>query len=122
MTGIKSFRELDVYNKAFEASLTIHTMSKSFPKDEQFSLTSQIRRSSKSICANIAEGFVKQRQSKSEFKRFLFIALGSAAEVLVWLEYCSNLNYIDQNEYNNLQKEYVSIESMLNSFISKINP
>jgi four helix bundle protein len=120
MPIIKSYRNLDVYQVAFEASIIIHNLSKQFPKDEQFSITSQIRRSSKSICANIAEGFVKQSQSKAEFKRYLYIAAGSASEVTVWLDYCLRLNYISEKDFIGLEKEYVRIESMLNVFISKI--
>lgn len=120
MVGIKTFKELNVYQLAFEQSLKIHTLADGFPKHEQFALTSQIRRSSKSICANIAEGFEKQRQSKAEFRRFLFMAVGSAAEVLVWLDYCLALKYISKNTYDELEVEYIRIKSMLNSFISKI--
>lgn len=58
---IKSFKDLDVYQRAFEISLEIHEHSKTFPKDEQFALTSQIRRASKSICANIAEGLQSKK-------------------------------------------------------------
>ncbi len=118
--GVKSFKELDVYNIAFEASVEIHLLTKSFPKDEIYGLTSQIRRSSKSICANIAEGFSKQRNSKPEFKRYLYIAVGSASEVIVWLNYCQRLGYINEETSLKLEKEYTRIESMLNSFISKI--
>lgn len=120
MVGIKSFKDLDVYQISFSASLNIHKLSNHFPKDEQFSLTSQIRRSSKSIAANIAEGFVKQRQSKQEFKRFLFIAVGSATEVLVWLEYCKELNYLSSEDHARLEQTYIQIQSMLNAFISNI--
>jgi four helix bundle protein len=120
MTLIKTHRDLDVFKVAFEASLKLHQISHGFPKEEQFSLTSQIRRSSKSICANIAEGFAKQSQSKAEFKRYLYIAAGSASEVTVWLDYCLSLHYITKEKYDFLQKEYVRIQSMLNVFISKI--
>ena len=120
MAGIADFRDLDVYKIAFQASLKIHKVSENFPKSEQFSLTSQIRRCSKSICANIAEGFEKQRHSKAEFKRYLYISVGSSAEMLVWLDYCVALNYMDETGYEQLQKEYVRIKSMLNSFITKL--
>jgi four helix bundle protein len=119
MVLVKSYRDLDVYKHSFKASVLIHNLSKQFPSDEKFSLTSQIRRSSKSICANIAEGFVKQKQSKAEFRRYLYIALGSASEVSVWLEYCSELEYLNDNDFERLQKDYIKIQSMLNSFISK---
>lgn len=121
MAGIKDFRELNVYKASFKSSLAIHNLSKQFPKDEIYALTSQIRRSSKSICANIAEGFAKQRQSKVEFKRYLYIAVGSATEVMVWLDYCKSLSYIDDENYQKLSDDYIKIQSMLNSFITKIS-
>jgi four helix bundle protein len=93
--------------------LQIHQKSKAFPKDEQFALTSQIRRASKSICANIAEGFVKQSHSKAEFGRFLSIALGSAGEMRVWLRYCVDLGYINKEEFSGWTNEYQTILRML---------
>jgi four helix bundle protein len=68
-----------------------------FPKIEQFAgLADQMRRASKSICGNIAEGYGKRRRSSAEFKRYLLMAIGSADEMRVWLRYCSDLEYIDQ--------------------------
>lgn len=94
---IKSFRDLDVYKKAFTLSIDIHKTSINFPKHEQFALTSQMRRASKGICANIAEGFAKQQSSKAEFQRFLMIAMGSATEMQVWIDYALELKYIDRH-------------------------
>lgn len=108
------FENLDVWKKAFDISVLVHKASLEFPKAEQYALADQIRRASKSICANIAEGFGKQKASKAEFKRFLLMALGSANEMLVWSRYCVELGYIDQVRYERWVSEYTSICKMLN--------
>jgi four helix bundle protein len=118
--GIASFRDLDVYKKAYSISLSLHKASLQFPKFEQYALADQMRRSSKSICANIAEGFIKQRGSKPEFKRFLLMALGSASETLVWIDYCRDMGYIDVTTHNEWRSEYESIHKMLNAFYSRV--
>ncbi len=84
MTLIKTYEDLDVFKSAFTLSVEIHRVSLEFPKIEQYALADQLRRSSKSICANIAEGFGKQQLSKLEFRRFLLMALGSSEETSVW--------------------------------------
>jgi len=71
-----SFEELEVFQRAYKLSLEIHRLSLEFPKREQYGLGEQIRRASKSICANIAEGFAKQSFSVQEFKRYISIAVG----------------------------------------------
>ena len=77
---IRSFEDLEVFQRAYRLSLSIHAASKAFPAHEQFELARQLRTASKSICANIAEGFGKQSSSTAEFGRFLAIAIGSADE------------------------------------------
>ena len=79
----------------------------------------QIRRASKSICANLAEGFGKQRQSNLEFKRYLLMAVGSSDEMQVWLKYCSDLEYIDQKTCERWRNEYRQIARMLQSLYTK---
>jgi four helix bundle protein len=110
-----SFEDLDVWKKAFDASIDIHKSSLQFPKIEQYALADQIRRASKSICSNLAEGFGKQKSSKMEFRHFVVIALGSANEMLVWVRYCLALGYIDQGKYDFWAMEYTSICKMLNA-------
>lgn len=117
---VRRHYDLDVYNKAFQISLKIHKSSLEFPKIEQYALASQIRRANKGICANIAEGFAKQQTSKPEFKRFLLIALGSAHEVRVWIDYCRELGYINSGTADFWSQEYDSISKMLQSFINKL--
>jgi len=110
---IRDVKDLDVYQKAYKASLEIHKLSLKFPKEEQFSLASQIRSSSKSICANLAEGFGRQVHSKQEFKRYLGIAIGSADETQVWLDYCKDLGYLEADKHQNLSREYKDVARML---------
>ena len=113
------YRDLAVYKKAFDVSLAVHRASLTFPKIEQYGLADQMRRASKSICANIAEGFAKQQSSKADFKRFLLMAVGSAHEMNVWCDYCEALNYVDPDTINNWKEEYVSVTKMLQALYSK---
>lgn len=109
--GIRSFKDLDVYQKAYIASVELHKRTLEFPKIEQYALADQIRRASKSICANIAEGFAKQYDSNAEYKRYILIGLGSANEMLVWLDYAETLGYLDNAA--EFRDEYCSICRML---------
>jgi four helix bundle protein len=113
--GIKSFEDLEVYQKAFDLSIEIHKASLEFPKIEQFALSSQIRRASKSICANLAEGYAKQFDSNAEYKRFILIALGSANEMLVWLSYVERLEYVSHDLVREYKDGYLVICKMLKS-------
>lgn len=110
---VNHYRDLEVYKLAFNLSLEIHHATGNFPKSEQYSLADQIRRSSKSVCANIAEGFGRQQYSKAEFKRFLTIAIGSATETQVWLDYSVKLKYITTEEWKNWQERCDSVMRML---------
>jgi four helix bundle protein len=90
--------DMDVFGKAYRAALETHKLTLSFPKHEQFELASQLRRSSKSICANLAEGRARQQGSSAEFRRFVLIALGSTDETLcgaasLWIwDICPQIN------------------------------
>ena len=101
-------------------SLEIHKVSLEFPQIEQYGLADQIRRASKSICANIAEGFAKSSRSKAELKRYLQMALGSADEVRVWLRYCLDLGYVDQDRWQAWRDEYEQIAKMLQGLSKSI--
>lgn len=105
--------DLDVFKRAYRISLEIHRQSQRFPKEELFGLTNQIRRCSKSICANLAEGFAKQEFSSAEFKRFITIAIGSAAEIRIWIHYCLDLGHITGKQAVLWQEEYKIISRML---------
>lgn len=117
---VKNYRDLDVYQKAFSISLDVHRASIKFPKHEQFALTSQIRRASKGICANIAEGFAKQQASQAEFKRYLLIAIGSSTEMSVWIDYIEELSYATHEQENVWRGSYQTITRMLQGLYNKI--
>ena len=105
--------DLEVFRRAYRLSLEVHRASLEFPRIEQFALADQVRRASKSICANLAEGFGRQQQSKPEFRRFLMMALGSADEMQVWTMYCRDLDYIGADTAERWQSEYREIARML---------
>lgn len=114
------FEDLEVFKRAYRVSLEVHKATLRFPKIEQYALGDQIRRASKSICANIGEGFGKQRQSRAEFKRFLLMALGSADEMRIWLRYALDLGYIQEAEWQVWRDEYREIARMLQSLLTKL--
>jgi four helix bundle protein len=110
---IKSFEDLDAFKRAYRLSLEIHRHSLDWPSEEQRGLGDQMRRSSKSICANIAEGFGKQALSAKEFNRFLFMAIGSCDEMRVWCRYCFDLGHIDEPTWQRWSDDYKEIAKML---------
>ncbi len=115
---MSSFKDLIVYKKAFSLSMEIFEVSKGFPKEETYGLTSQIRRSCTSIPTNIAEGC--GRNSDTELCRFLVIAMGSASELEYQLLLCYELSYLSTTDYESLSKELVEIKKMINIFIQKL--
>ena len=117
--AIHDFTDLMVYQKAYACSLEVHGLSMQLPRTEQYGLAEQLRRSSKGICANIAEGFGKQNVSTAEFKRFLLMAMGSADEMRVWLSYCADLGYAERVQCVRWVDEYRGIARMLNGLHSK---
>ena len=109
-----SAKELEVFKYAYELSLKVHQSSLTFPQSEQYNLADQLRRSSKSICSNLVEGFAKQVNSKREFTRYVVISLGSCNEVLLWLDYAKDLGYLPLETSQEWQKSYTEIAKMLN--------
>ena len=110
---VDAFEDLEVFQRAYRVSLEVHRQSLQFPKIEQYAMADQIRRASKSICANVAEGFAKQGSSAAEFKRFLSMAMGSSDEMRVWARYCLDLGYIDGTTWRHWRDEYQAISRML---------
>lgn len=110
--SISRINDLNVYKKAFELAMKIFHTSIKFPKEEKYSLTDQIRRSSRSISINIAEGWGK-RIYAPVFKRHLIDSLGSLEETKGWLEYCDACNYIEEQEYKSLYSQYDSLGAMI---------
>ena len=112
-------RKLKVYEKSYKAGLAIYEMTKAYPDEEKYGMTSQMRRASTSIPLNIAEGYAK-RSSQEEFKRFLLMAIGSAEEIRVLLDFSKDLGYITKERYEKASKEYDEIGRMLTNLIKKV--
>ena len=117
---IATVEDLDVFQRAYDISLAVHRASLHFPPIEQRALADQVRRASKSICGNIAEGFGKQRRSGAEFKRYLLMAIGSADEMQVWVRYCRDLNYVDEETCAQWRSEFRQIARMLQGLYSSL--
>lgn len=111
-TMIKSFKDLEVYNLSFRLAMEIFELTRSFPKEEIYSLTSQIVRSSRSIPANISEGWAK-RTYQSEFKKHLVYALGSSSETETWLNFSLKCSYISKEGHEALTDKLNSVGKML---------
>ena len=109
---IKSHKDLNVHKKSFALAMEIFWITRKFPKEERYSLTSQIVRSSRSVSANIAEGWGK-REYDSVFKQMLVNALGSNSETEDWLDYSLACEYITKEEYNKFLNEVNDIGKML---------
>jgi four helix bundle protein len=94
-------------------SLEIHRASLAFPRMEQFALADQLRRATKSICANLAEGFAKQGHSAAEYRRYLITAIGSSDESRLWVRYAVDLGYVEEVTGRRWSDGYVEISKML---------
>jgi four helix bundle protein len=112
MDLIKTHKELNVFKLSFEAGMEIFEITKEFPKEEMYSLTDQIRRSSRSVSGNIAEAFRKRKYPKS-FVSKLSDSEGEAAETQVWLDYALSCNYIVDAQHILLYEKYDHIIGML---------
>jgi four helix bundle protein len=115
---MKDFRTLVVWQKAHELTLEIYKITRQFPRDEIFGLTSQIRRASSSIGANIAEGC--GRGSDADFQRFLQIAFGSLSEVDCHLILARDLAFLPAGAHEDLYAKLVEVRKMLSSLIRKL--
>ena len=102
---VQNHQDLEVYRKAFEAAMSIFELSKPFPKEEIYSLTDQIRRSSRSVCSNLAEAWRKRRY-EAAFISKLSDAEGEAAETQVWLEFAVKCGYLKRSEAAALYQIY----------------
>jgi four helix bundle protein len=116
--SIRHFRELDVYQLAMKTSMILFELSKAFPLEERYSLTDQVRRSSRSVCANIAEAWRKRRYPNA-FVSKLSDAEAEAAETQVWIEFSVKSGYLDPNDADKLDKQYESIQGKLIQMLSR---
>ncbi len=115
------YHGLKVYQKAYSISLEVYKVSKEFPAEERYGITSQLRRSATSVCANIAEGYGRQMSSDADFKRFLVIAKGSCQEIAVWIDYCFDLGFIDEDCYAHWHGNYVEVSKMIFALIQSLD-
>lgn len=113
--GVKFFYQLNVWQRGRDLFIEIYKVTKNFPKEEMFGITSQLRRAATSVCANIAEGF--GRYYFKDKNRFYYQARGSLVEVQNFLIISYKLGYLNKNIYTSLFKESTEILKMLNSFI-----
>ncbi|PHN02074.1 four helix bundle protein [Flavilitoribacter nigricans] len=102
---IRAHHDLEVYQMAFKMAMNIFTITKSFPKEETYSMTDQLRRSSRSVCANIAEGFRKRRYKAAMIAKYSD-AETEAAETQVWRDFAYHCQYLDQKNYQDLKQQY----------------
>jgi four helix bundle protein len=117
MSKIESFKDLIVYQKAYKLAMEIFEISKSFPKDEKYSLTDQIRRSSRAITSNLAESWAKRRYEKA-FINKLTDSFGELNETEVWLDYSKDCQYILPEIQDNLKGEYIEVRKIMISMIN----
>jgi four helix bundle protein len=115
---MKDFRTLQVWQKSHDLTVGVYQETCSFPKEEMFGVTSQLRRAASSIPANIAEGC--GRGSDKDFARFVQIAFGSASEVEYFFLLCRDLNYIEENTFQNYINSIIEIKKMLSSFLKSL--
>lgn len=115
---MRDFRKYNVWEKSHEFVLRIYDFTRTFPNEEIFGITSQIRRASSSIPTNIAEGC--GRGSDADFKRFLVFASGSASEVTYLLILAKDLNYLNTEDFESLEKQIIIIHKSIYSLINKL--
>ncbi len=115
---LKNYKELKVWQKSYKLCLHIYKVTKRFPKDEMYGLTSQIRRSAVSIPSNIAEGY--GRKTTLEYVRFLYIAYGSVCELETQTMISGDLDYVDKKGLQELKEEIGDVERMLKAMIKSL--
>ncbi len=114
--SFQGYKDLKVYQKAYKAAMEIYSETKKFPKEEIYSLTDQIRRSSRSVCTNIGEGYRKRIYPK-HFVSKLSDSDGECAETMIHLDFAKDCGYIKEEKYKELIEEYLQIGKMLGSMM-----
>lgn len=112
------YRDLKVYQKAYQLAIDIHDVSKGFPKEEKYALIDQIRRSSRSVAANLAEAWKKRRYKKAFISKLIDCA-GEAGETEVWLDFSKDFGYLNQKKHDSLLESYDQVNRMLFGMIDK---
>ena len=117
---MKNYKDLIVWKKAHEMTLDVYSVTRVFPKDELYGLTSQLRRSTASVGVNIAEG--SGRRSNNEICRFLQIARGSASEAEYHIQLARDLKFLHEEDFNRLSRQADEIQRMLTALIQSFHP
>ncbi|MFA5805118.1 MAG: four helix bundle protein [Melioribacteraceae bacterium] len=112
----RGFKDLKVYQLSFQLSLELFELTKNFPKEEKYSLVDQVRRSSRSVCTNIAEAWYKRRYPKFFISKLVDSA-GEAGETVVWIDFAFEHHYLNEEQKNKLSERYTEVGKMLNSMI-----
>jgi four helix bundle protein len=112
MPNIRSYRELDVYQTAIDAAMEIYQMTKNFPPEEKYSMVDQIRRSSRSVCANLGEAW-RRRRYPAHFSSKLNDSEAEAEETRVWLEMSLRCGYLTQEKFSSLDDRYDKVIGQL---------
>ena len=116
--GYRGYRDLRVYQMGYQLALDIYQVTKTFPKEEKYSLTDQIRRSSRSIPANLAEAWKKRRYEKAFISKLVDCA-GEAGETEVWLDFSKDFGYLSEDRYQDFMNSYDEVNRMLYGMIDK---
>lgn len=111
---LKHFRDLEVYQMAFDSAMKIFKMTRDFPMEEKYSIINQIRRSSRSVCSSIGEAW-RKRKYKAYFKNKLTDAMSEASETQTWFDFCLACKYIDREVYEEMDNTYEIIIAKLNA-------
>lgn len=115
---LKSYKDLDVWKKAYKFCIQIYNLTKSFPEEERYGLASQMRRAAVSIPCNIAEGY--GRRTKKEYIQFLYVAYGSVCELETQTMLVSDLGYINSEIMTSFQQDFRDVERMLKALIKSL--
>jgi four helix bundle protein len=118
MDSARSFTQLNVWQKAHQLVINIYLITKTFPVDERFGITDQMRRAAVSITSNISEGF--NRKSKKEKTQFYYISLGSLSELENQLLICKDIGYLSPKDFNSLASDCIPVGKMLNGLIKSL--
>ncbi|MGB3340790.1 MAG: four helix bundle protein [bacterium] len=111
---LRHFRDLEVYQMAFDSAMKIFKMTRDFPVEERYSITNQIRRSSRSVCSSISEAW-RKRKYEAYFRNKLTDAMSEASETQTWFDFCLACEYIDRELYEEMDKTYETIIAKLNA-------
>jgi four helix bundle protein len=115
---LNSFRDLIVWQKSYALCLLVYRYSRDFPKNEEFGLVSQLRRSAVSVPSNIAEGY--NRKTKKEYVQFLYTSSGSLGELQTQLMISHDIGYLDDTRYGEMYELSIEVDKMLNKLIESL--